>query len=179
MTMNTELPTELVPPSVALGTEFVLPADEAGPVTTTAVERLAFRVGPLGLLIPPDVGREVVLPPAVSRLPHLPAWFTGVANVRGLLLPVVDLAAAFAVERDQESRRYLLICGAGDDAIGLLVDGLPLPRNFEAAERMSGVPPHPEMLSGHVHGAYVRDGKVWLDTDAEGFIEALGEHVAA
>ncbi len=179
MTMNTEPPTELVPPSVALGTEFVLPAAEAGPAATTTVERLAFRVGPLGLLCVPEAGREVVPPPAASRLPHLPAWLPGVANVRGLLLPIVDLAAALGVERDAGLRPYLLIAGAGADALGLLVDGLPVPRSFETEERMNGIPPHPELLQGHVHGAYARDGQVWLDVDVQGFFQTLGERIAA
>ena len=173
------LPDTLLAPTAALTGEFVLPAAEAGPVAMTAVERLAFRVGPLGLLCVPDAGREVVPPPAVSRLPHLSAWLTGVANVRGLLLPVVDLASALGVERDAGLRPYLLIAGAGADALGLLVDGLPVPRGFEAAERMNGIPPHPDLLQGHVHGAYERDGQVWLDVDAHGFFQTLGERIAA
>jgi len=179
MTTEGEIPNELVPPSVALGTEFVLPADEADTVATTTAERLAFRVGSLGLLCAADTGREVVPPPAVSRLPHLAPWLTGVANVRGLLIPVVDLARALGVGRDETQRPYLLMFGAGDNALGLLVDGLPLLRSFEPDERMGGIPPHPELLSGHVHGAYERAGQVWLDVDADSFFSTLGERIAA
>jgi chemotaxis signal transduction protein len=172
-------PNEMLPPTAVLDGEFVLPEDEARETRSKTQERLAFRVGPLGMLIAPDAGREVVPPPAVSRLPHLPAWLNGVANVRGLLLPVVDLAAAFGLERDKLLRPYLLICGAGEDAMGLLVDGLPLPRSFELTERMSGLPPHPELLQGHVYGAYEREGAVWLDVEVQGLFKNLGERITA
>jgi chemotaxis signal transduction protein len=170
----------LLPPSVALSGEFVLPdACEAGPARASTAERLAFRVGALDLLCAADLGREVVPPPAVSRLPHLPAWLLGVANVRGMLLPVVDLAVALAVERDTALRPYLLIVGAGDAALGLLVDGLPAPRTFEAAERLDSVPPHPPFLGGYVTGGYQRDGALWLDVDIGGFLEGLGRRLTA
>ncbi len=170
---------ELLPPSVALGGEFVLPDDGAGPAVSASVERLAFRIGPLGLLCPVDAGREVVPPQDVSRLPHLPSWLVGVANVRGMLVPVVDLAQALDLERNDAYQQYLLVFGAGEDVIGLLVDGLPTPCGVETEERMSGVPPHPDMLKGHVHGAYERDGEVWLDVDVEGFFNTLGERIAS
>ena len=37
----------------------------------------------------------------------------------------------------------------------------------------------PDLLQGHVHGAYERDGQVWLDVDVHGFFQTLGERIAA
>ena len=115
----------LMAPTAALAGKLVPPVVEGEDETqTVAQEWLAFRVGPFGILVPPDAGREVVLPPVVSRLPHLPGWLLGIANVRGMLVPVVDTARAFEVEHDAAARRYLLIFNHGHDVFGLLVDGL-------------------------------------------------------
>lgn len=151
-------------------------ADAAGAVL--AAERLAVRVGNLHLLLAADAGREVILPLPASPLPHTPAWLLGIANVRGALVPVVDLAAALEVERNDLSRPYLLILGAGDDAIGLLVDGLPVLQRFESTGKLSGVPPHPSMLDGHVYGAFEHAGVVWLDIDIHGFLESVSELIS-
>jgi chemotaxis signal transduction protein len=166
-------------PTAALAGEFILPPEKLRDDHVLAQERLAFRVGALGMLFPTHAGREVVLPPPVSRLPHLPEWLAGVANVRGMLLPVVDLAIALELRRAPAPRPYLLICGAGEDAVGFLIDGLPLPLSFEASERMHGLPPHPAILTGHVFGAYERDANVWLDLNSESLLRSLGERVAA
>src|SRR5215467_12336134 len=99
-------------PVAALSAEFVLPEAGTGAHSQgadTGVERLAFRIGPIGVLCASDCGREVVSPPPVTRLPHLPVWMQGLTNVRGTLLPVVDLAAAFGVAHDPALRSYLLV----------------------------------------------------------------------
>jgi len=168
-------------PSAALAGEFVLAESAAAEESRAAdlAERLAFRIGPVGLLCSSDAGREVVLLPPVTRLPHLPAWILGLTNVRGTLLPVVDLAAAYAVAHDAALRPYLLVMGAADEALGLLVDGLPVIARFGVEERMRGVPPHPERLAGHVAGGYERGGVVWLVVDVEGIFRTLGERIAA
>lgn len=177
MIENDTLTDPLLSPTAALTGELVLPAAETR--ETRAQEHLAFRVGPLGMLIASDAAREAVPPPVVSRLPHLPAWLSGVGNVHGLLLPVVDLAQALGVERDKALKPYLVICGAGEEAVGLLVDGLPLLRDFDVAERMSGIPPHPSLLEGHVRGAYEHGGAVWLDVEVHGLFAELGKRIVA
>jgi purine-binding chemotaxis protein CheW len=170
----------LLSPVAALGGGFVLPestsAEES--LAADAAERLAFRVGPVGLLCASDAGREVVPPPPVTRLPHLPAWMLGLTNVRGTVLPVVDLAAAFGVEHDKALPRYLLVIGGSEDTLGVLVDGLPEIARFTAEERMRGVPPHPECLAGHVAGGYERGGVIWLDADVLWLFGTLCERIA-
>lgn len=170
----------LLSPTAALDDGFIAPPAEAGDATdAAAVERLAIRVGALNLLLPADAGREVILPPPASGLPHTPAWLTGVANVRGTLVPVLDLAAAFEVERDERQRRYLLIVGEATDPLGMLVDGLPVLRRFETGERLSGVPPHPSLLDGRLLGAYAQGATVWIDVDITGLLDRIGELLAA
>ena len=170
----------LLSPTAALDDGFMAPPAEAGATTdTAAIERLAIGIGSLHLLLPADAGREVILPPPASSLPHTPAWLVGVANVRGALVPVLDLAAAFEVECDERLRRYLLITGDTTDPLGLLVDGLPVLRRFESGERLSGVPPHPPLLDGHLLGAYAQGATVWIDVDITGLLDRIGERLAA
>jgi chemotaxis signal transduction protein len=167
-------------PTEALEGGIVAPPDPAreSAASGAAVERLAIHVGNLNLVCAPDAGREVILPPPASRLPHTPGWLLGVANVRGALVPVVDLAMAFGLERVNERRAYLLVSGAGDDAIGLLVDGLPVLQHFDPAERMSSTPPHPPMLDGHVYGAFEHARAVWVDIDIKGLLDTLAGLIA-
>jgi chemotaxis signal transduction protein len=169
----------MLSPTQALDGGIVAPPTEAGDsdVDAASVERLAMRIGNLHLLCAPDAGREVLTPPPVSRLPHTPEWLPGVANVRGALVPVVDLALAFGLEHLDARRAYLLISGAGDSTIGLLVDGLPVLQRFAAAEKLNGVPPHPPMLDGHVYGAFASKGVVWIDVDIQGLLNTLADMI--
>ena len=170
----------LVGPIAALDEESLTSAMDAGPTAAQAqgtTEWLGVRVGKIGLLLPATAARELLDPPPAARLPHTPAWFTGLANVRGALVPMVDTARALEVEHDSNARRYLLIFNHGDETIGLIVDGLPRRRAFEARERTNGLPPHPAMLDGHLAGAYDQDGLLWFEIELDGFFRTLGARI--
>lgn len=170
--------SKLVSPSAALQTEFVIPAaPEAGETTAakddSPVECLGFCIGNLGLLYPEIAGRELTEPSPTTPLPNTAPWLLGIANVRGNMVPVVDLSIAFGIERDQSQTRYLLIIGRADETMGLLVDGLPRPLSLEAREKLPSIPPPPELLEAHVKGAYDHAGAVWLDVDYDSFSLSL------
>ncbi len=141
-------------------------------------EWLGVRIGPIGLLLPATAGRELLDPPLTACLPHTPPWLTGLANVRGALVPVVDTARALDVEHSVDARHYLLIFNHGDEALGLIVDGLPRLHSFEVRERLSGLPPHPALLNGHLTSAYDRDGLLWFEIDLNGFFDTLAQILA-
>src|SRR3954447_800150 len=55
---------------------------------------IAFRLSAENFLVAREETREVLgYPSSVTRVPGAKAWIRGVANVRGQLLPVVDLRA--------------------------------------------------------------------------------------
>ena len=55
---------------------------------------LAFRIGDDRFVCPRDDVREVlVYPDSMTRIPGAREWITGLSNVRGQLLPVIDLKA--------------------------------------------------------------------------------------
>lgn len=73
--------------------------------------------------------REILEPPAVTRVPMAPAWFLGLANLRGQILPVIDLVGRLSIERRQPAQRPVLVVvdvamRQGIFQRGLLVDSL-------------------------------------------------------
>lgn len=142
------------------------------------LRRMCVRVGELGLLFPFDAGREVIVPPAASRVPNTASWLRGLANVRGTLVPVLDAAAAFAVAREAKTPPYLLILGHGDTAVGLIIDGLPRLLEIDIAERQPEQSHAPPLLHDSVIAAYTHGGRVWLDIDLDILLDTLAAQVA-
>lgn len=73
--------------------------------------------------------REILEPPVVTRVPMAPAWFLGLANLRGQILPVIDLIGRLNIERRQPAQRPVLVVvdvvmRQGTFQRGLLVDSL-------------------------------------------------------
>jgi len=176
---------EAADPVTALDQEFVLPAasadteatGSAGVKENATLLRQSFQVGGLNLLCSRDASREVIPPPKLSRIPFTASWFLGMANIRGGLTPVVDLASVLGVENNTKAAPYLLVFGSGDTSMGLLIDGLPRGLTLNARERLPNLPPLPEALKGYVHTAYKQETGLWLDFEPAPFFESLAERI--
>ncbi len=70
--------------------------------------------------------REVVKTPALSELPHVPAYVPGLANIRGFVIVTIDLAHKFFTERESSNtREYTLVVEHGTNKLGLLLSDVP------------------------------------------------------
>jgi purine-binding chemotaxis protein CheW len=56
-----------------------------------------------------------------TPLPRLPPWVAGVANVRGAIVGVVDLARFFGLGETRVGQGRLLVCNAGPRRVALAV----------------------------------------------------------
>jgi chemotaxis signal transduction protein len=139
---------------------------------------MAMRIGDLGFLFPVNVGREVVAPPAVSRIPNTASWLRGLANVRGSLVPVIDAAAVLGVTRTAGTPPYLVIFGQGDNAIGLTIDGLPRLLDIDVGAVVGDPPPAPRQLDSCIRSAYEHAGRIWFDLDLDVWFDILARAVA-
>jgi twitching motility protein PilI len=142
----------------------------------TASIRFGFRVGSIGLLVPSGMLAELVQDTEIYRLPTTPAWFWGLTNLRGNLVPVFDLKRLFAIADQGADEPNLLVLGAAVSAVGVLIDGRP--QAIAAGQRLERLPPLPPMLHEHSRAAYAREREIWVDFDLERFFRATGNLIA-
>jgi len=149
-----------------------------GPRTRRPSERAAtpirfgFQVGDIGLLVPAGMLSELVEETDIYPLPMTPAWFRGLINLRGNLVPVFDLKRLFDMASADEKQPNLLVLDAEAEAVGILIDGLPL--TVDTGRRLDQVPPLPKILQEHSRIAYAREREIWIDFDFDGFFRAAG-----
>ena len=149
--------------------------DASSPRTRGQPNRFGFRVGQLRLLITPQTFSEVVMQAVIYPLPNVPAWFPGVLNQRGNLLPVFDLHQLLDIEERSHDKRTVLVLDQGSDAVGMLIDGLP--QAIPLTQTLRHVPSLPAALAAHVPSAYATGGTVWLAFDHRGFFTASGAQI--
>jgi len=62
---------------------------------------------------------------AITQLPQTPAYVKGVTNLRGSVLPVIDLRTRFALDSKEDSRQTrIMIVTMGNIKAGIIVDGV-------------------------------------------------------
>lgn len=67
--------------------------------------------------------KEIIRPQKLTPLPKAPAFIDGVINLRGIVIPVVDLRKRFEMEhREVTTSTRLLIVRIAGQSVGLVVD---------------------------------------------------------
>jgi len=61
----------------------------------------------------------------ITQLPQTPAYLKGVTNLRGTVLPVIDLRIRFGMETQNDTKQTrVIIVTMGEVKVGLMVDGV-------------------------------------------------------
>lgn len=74
-----------------------------------------------------EIGRveEIIRMQPIARIPNGPAFIEGVTNLRGRVIPVLDLRKRFNLPVSEPTRRSRIVVGElGQHTVGLLVDGV-------------------------------------------------------
>jgi twitching motility protein PilI len=105
---------------------------------------------------------EILILPSLTRLPRVQAWVQGVLNVRGRLLPVIDLAAFLGGKAGSNRRaQRALVIEIGDMFCGLTVDEVHGLKHFAIDAYRHEVDALPETVRPFVEGSYVTPDENW------------------
>jgi purine-binding chemotaxis protein CheW len=105
------------------------------PQSFTDAQVVVLRVQGGDYAVPIHRVQEIVRVPEITRVPHAQPGVEGVINLRGRVLPVVDLASRLALgitERARSAR--VVVVDGGAESIGLLVDGVSEVLRVSAAD---------------------------------------------
>jgi len=123
---------------------------------------LAFKIAGIRVLAPMDEVSEIlVLPSRLTRVPGAKIWVKGIANIRGNLLPIIDLQAFLGGKPVVTNRRSrVLVINREDVTTGLLVGDVQGMRHF--SEDQSVTSARIEGVIGHyIQAAYENEDGTW------------------
>lgn len=66
--------------------------------------------------------KEIIRYHGATKLPNTPSYMDGIINLRGKVIPVIDLAEKFAVAVEKTADKQVLIVEAASQDVGLVVD---------------------------------------------------------
>lgn len=136
------------------------------------VHRRGFYIGELRLLVNLDETSEVAEMPQLFRLPGAPSGVKGLTNRHGRVVPVVDISVLFGTQRDFEKKVWLLVCGRGEEAVGLVVESLPERKKFAADDEI-GVSEITHPIAAYAKAVYREGQDVWIDLDTDAFFTSV------
>ena len=129
--------------------------------TSKGSELIAFNTGSQEFCVDTTSVREIRGWTPTTVLPHAPAFVLGVVNLRGVVLPIVDLAMQLGFPPTEPTARHaIIVVEFGRQVAGLLVDGVS--DIFTASEEQ--IQPTPdiaeETAKAYVRGVIPMDGRL-------------------
>lgn len=80
----------------------------------------------------------------ITKVPHLPSYIKGIINLRGKVIPVIDLGKKFYSRKTKyKNRACIVVVNIKEDTIGLIVDSVSGVINITREE----IDPPPQMES--------------------------------
>ena len=122
---------------------------------------IGFILGGQKFIAPWSEVAEIQSLPTLTRVPGAKEWVKGVANVRGMLLPVMDLNTFFGFRGRNLRKQRLLVVKHDGIYSGLIVDEILGAMTFEKYEQMEETPEVKEAITDFVMGGFSKQDAVW------------------
>jgi twitching motility protein PilI len=123
---------------------------------------IAFRLGSVNLLAQMDDVVEVLEFPEFSIVPLTQPWVRGIANIRGNLLPILDLNAYLGNEMPRVTNKTrVLVIDFNGVYSGLVVDEVLGLKNFMDEEMITGDAGVDEKFRPYINSTFRHGGQVW------------------
>ncbi len=142
-------------------------------------ELMAFRIGAQEFCVDIMAVREIRGFTPATPLPQSPSYVRGVINLRGAVLPIIDLAARLGFGTSETSARHvIMVVQVGQQAIGLLVDAVSdiLTVSGDAVQPTPDVAS--EMAKSFVRGVLAIDGRMISLITLDNVLPALESEAA-
>lgn len=68
--------------------------------------------------------QEIIVPTKLTKLPNMPPYFLGVFNLRGNVIPLMDLRKRFAIESAETNDNSRIMVVKLEQPMGILVDSI-------------------------------------------------------
>jgi purine-binding chemotaxis protein CheW len=123
--------------------------------------------------------QEIIRTMAITKVPNSPPYVEGVINLRGKVIPVIDLRGRFNMEyRSHDSHTRIIVIELHGMIIGFVVDGVSEVLRIQS----STVEPPPPVVAGidseYIKGVGKLDDRLLILLDLEKLIplEELQQH---
>lgn len=133
----------------------------------TVLQLVSFRLGAEEYAVDVADVQEIVRATAVTAVPRAASYVEGVVNLRGRIVPVIDLAARFGLPRSEAGQATrIMIAELNGHTTGMRVDAVSEVLRLPA----SAVEPTPELLASGPSAEFITgigklDGRLLLMLD--------------
>lgn len=139
--------------------------------------RHVFKIGNFGFMLPENSSNEVVEDMSYCKLPNTNTVLYGMANLRGKIIPVINLHNFFGIEHDVQTKSKILVITFDESAAGILINDLPTRIKFTDKHCLSSIPHVPEVIRSYINSCYQVEGSDWFSWNVNDFFDDVYKYI--
>lgn len=140
---------------------------------TSTTRFYALALDNLKLLIDVQTSCELFDDNVIYTIPQISEWLKGVVNVRGSVVPIIDLENLVTGKNQVSNKNSkIIIINIENHPFGLFLDQLPKIITFDSNSELSDFTKLPHSIQPFVRFAYLQDKEIWAAIDFQNFIQS-------
>lgn len=141
-----------------------------------AYTRYGYKISNMNFLIPEETVSEVIQRPNIFDLPNSPAWIEGLINIRGNIIPVMNINEFLSNSKASstvEKVANVLVLNKTDDmsAIAIIINDLPV--SLESDESKSIPFDYPDKLQDYIESGINNNSIKWVEFNPQKLFKKL------
>ena len=125
--------------------------------------RYGYTVSGMKFLVPEKTASEILQNQNIFMLPNSPTWIEGLINIRGNIVPVMNMDKVLNKATKEKPENILVFDKADNNtsAIALLISDLPI--SLEHNDSHSTINNYPELLHDYISSGFNQNGTDWVE----------------
>ncbi len=139
--------------------------------------RYCLQIAGMNLIIDKETHCELLEESNIFSLPLSENWLVGMTNVRGDIVPVIDIEQILNKEEEKNSSNLnnskVIVIDKAENALGLLINNLPKSLIFNDDEIITDFSDLPDSLQAYALYGYKKNNENWICIDLSSFLQSL------
>jgi chemotaxis signal transduction protein len=134
--------------------------------------RYGYTTAKMNFLVPEHMVSEVIQSPNIFNLPNSPSWIEGLINVRGNIIPVMNIEKfSKEISSDQLGNVLVLNKSINEPAIAVIIDDLPSALEINDSE--TSIRHYPSTLQNFINNGFSQNNLDWIELDIQALFKSL------
>lgn len=142
--------------------------------STRIFSRYGYKITNMNFLVPENIISKVIKDPNIYKLPNSPSWIEGLINVRGNIIPVMNINNLVKKTSSEKYNHVLVISESGNKpAIAIMISDIPV--SLEHNDNKASASNYPAELHGFIQDGFIQGNLDWVEFNPQDLFEKLAK----
>ncbi len=135
--------------------------------------RYGYKISQMFFLIPEEIVSEIIQDANIYSLPNSPSWIEGLINLRGNIIPVMNLDKLLKNNNNKSTTILVMNNSEEKKSIAIMIDDLPV--SLELNDSNTTTKNYPNELQDYISDGFRQNNSDWIEFNPHLLFKKLSE----